>query len=89
MEISLRPELQKFVDEKLKTGEYKSVDDLVNGALLALRNRPELSHEDLAELRQEIAIGTEQADRKEFVEFRATDVISKGREELQRKQKAG
>jgi antitoxin ParD1/3/4 len=89
MEISLEPELRKFVDEKIKSGEYGSADDVINGALLAMRDRSEGSTEDVEELRRELAIGVEQADRGKFVEFSATDVINDGREQLKRKQKAG
>ena len=42
--------------------------------------------QDSEELKREIQIGSEQADRGEFVEFTAEDIIREGREILGRRQ---
>jgi hypothetical protein len=39
---------------------------------------------DIEELKREIEIGVEQADRGEFVEFTAQDIIREGREILEK-----
>jgi putative addiction module CopG family antidote len=36
MTISLSPDTQKLLEEKLKTGDYRSADDVVHAALQAL-----------------------------------------------------
>ncbi|HEY1684748.1 MAG TPA: hypothetical protein VGG19_08300 [Tepidisphaeraceae bacterium] len=38
MTISLSPETQKLLEQKLKTGQYGSADDVVQAALLALND---------------------------------------------------
>lgn len=63
MKVSLTPELERFVEEKVRAGQYESADDVVNSAVAMLRQQETLSAEDIAELRREIAIGLEQLDR--------------------------
>ena len=95
MRISLRPDLEKFVEEKVRAGDYADADALVNDAVAMLREQElptedELSPEDqkkLADLRRELNIGIEQAERGEFVEFTAEDIKRAGRAELERRRK--
>ena len=61
MEISLSAESQRFVNEKIKSGQFASPDDVVNSALSALRLQEELTEQDLEELRREIEIGLQQS----------------------------
>jgi antitoxin ParD1/3/4 len=56
MNITLSPEQQAFVQNQLTTGQYDNVEALISEALKLLANR----QQKLAELRQQIAIGTEQ-----------------------------
>jgi antitoxin ParD1/3/4 len=56
MNITLSPEQQAFVQSQLTTGQYDNVEALISEALTLLANR----QQKLAELRQQIAIGTEQ-----------------------------
>ena len=99
MRISLRPDLEKFVEEKVRKGEYADVDAVVNNAVEMLKeqdeqgelNEEDLSEEDakkLIELRRELDIGLAQAERGEFVEFTAEDIKREGRTELERRRKA-
>lgn len=39
MNLRLSPELEKFVDEKVKTGEYATPEDVVRAALVTLRQQ--------------------------------------------------
>ena len=88
-EIRLSPEMQKFVDEKVSSGQFTSPSDVVDGALRTLQAQDDLSPEDVEELRAEIAVGLEQADRAEFVDFSAESVIAEGKAILAKRQKAG
>ncbi len=65
MNVTLRPELERFVAEKVKAGQFESPEDAVNSALTILREQETLTAQHIAELRREIAIGTEQLDRGE------------------------
>ncbi len=71
MNVTLSPELERFVAEKVKAGQFKSPDDAVNSALTILREQETLTAQDITELRREIAIGTEQLDRGDSAPWNA------------------
>lgn len=85
MRISLRPELAKFVEEKVRAGHFPDADPVVNGALDAMRVQEASTAEDIEALRKELAEAVAQADRGEFVEFDAKSIIAEGRAELRRR----
>jgi antitoxin ParD1/3/4 len=65
MNVSLTPELEQFVHEKVKSGRYLSASEVVREGLRLLEERERLYQSKLAKLQQEIAIGIEQTDRGE------------------------
>src|SRR5437879_855856 len=77
MKVSLNPELERFVEEKVRAGQYQSADEVVNSAVAMLRQQETLSAEDIAELRREIAIGLEQLDRGESAPWDAAALKNK------------
>ena len=72
MNVNLGAVFDKFIAEQLKSGMYLSQSEVVREGLRLLKEREELKKLRLAELRREIAIGTEQADRGEFVDGEET-----------------
>ena len=68
MNVNLGPVLDGFIAELLKSGMYQSQSEVVREGLRLLQEREELKRARLAELRKEIAIGSDQADRGEFVD---------------------
>jgi antitoxin ParD1/3/4 len=68
MNVNLGNVLDNFVADLLKTGLYQSQSEVVREGLRLLKEREELKGLRLAELRREIAVGSEQADRGEFVD---------------------
>jgi antitoxin ParD1/3/4 len=68
MNVNLGPTFDQFIAELLKTGLYQSQSEVVRDGLRLLKEREELKKLRVAELRKEIAIGIEQADRGEFVD---------------------
>ena len=61
MSLSLTPELEQAIVEKVKSGRYQSVDEVVLEGLRLLEERDRaLDEQRLEELRQKIAIGSEQ-----------------------------
>ncbi len=72
MNVNLGAALDKFIADLLKTGLYQSQSEVVREGLRLLKEREELKNLRLAELRKEIAIGSRQADRGEFVDGEAT-----------------
>jgi len=72
MNVHLGTVLDSFIADLLKTGLYQSQSEVVREGLRLLKEREELKNLRLAELRNEISIGSEQADRGEFVDGRET-----------------
>jgi antitoxin ParD1/3/4 len=68
MNVNLGGTLDNFVAELLKSGLYQSQSEVVREGLRLLKDREELKNVRLAELRREIAIGSDEADRGEFVD---------------------
>lgn len=65
MHVSLTPELERFIEEKLKSGGFGSASEVVGSALAMWKAQEELSAEDVEELRAQIQIGLEQSRRGE------------------------
>jgi antitoxin ParD1/3/4 len=59
MNVNLGPTLDEFIAELLKTGLYQSQSEVVREGLRLLKEREELKSLRLAELRREIASGSE------------------------------
>jgi antitoxin ParD1/3/4 len=66
MNVSLTPELEKFVQSKVKSGRYLSASEVIREALRLLEERDRLYQARLADLQKEITIGVEEADRGEL-----------------------
>jgi antitoxin ParD1/3/4 len=67
MIVSLTPELEQLVEEKVSSGLYNSPSEVIQEALRLLRERDELKEMRRAELRREIARGLEAAERGELI----------------------
>jgi antitoxin ParD1/3/4 len=71
MNVSLTPELEKLVNDEIESGQYKSASEVVREGLRLVR----LRREKLAALRKELAIGLDQLDRGESVEYASVDEL--------------
>lgn len=60
--------LDQFVADLLKSGLYQSQSEVLREGLRFLKEREELKQLRLSELRKEIAIGSAEAERGEFVD---------------------
>ena len=67
MNVSLTPELDRFVKQQVEGGMYCSSSEVVRDGLRLLKEREQLRQLRLEELRKEIAIGIEELDRGESV----------------------
>ncbi|MEY2857023.1 MAG: hypothetical protein RLZZ74_1335 [Cyanobacteriota bacterium] len=56
MNIQLKPEQEKFIQDKIASGEYSNADDVITEAFKLL----EIRERKLKELQAKIAVGTEQ-----------------------------
>jgi len=79
MNISLTPELEKFVNKKVESGLFQTASEVVRAALRLLCEQDEVRQKKLEELRREIAIGIEQLDRGESAPFNAMEILAEVR----------
>lgn len=63
MNVSLTPELEKLVDEKVRTGRYHSASEVIREGLRLLQEKDELHLIRLHELRKQVADGLAQLDQ--------------------------
>ena len=68
MDITLQPELEQFVREKINSGQYQSVNEAVNAGLKILMERELIYQGRFDQLRQEIMVGIEASERGEVVD---------------------
>lgn len=67
MTIRLQVHREQFIRDMVQSGRYASEDEVIDRALQLLEESDEQAK--LAELRREIAIGIEQADRGQLAPF--------------------
>jgi antitoxin ParD1/3/4 len=63
MNISLTPELERLVNEKVKSGRYASASEVIREGLRLLDEQEEMKQHRLAEIRQKIDRGLDQLDK--------------------------
>jgi putative addiction module CopG family antidote len=76
MNISLKPNLEKFIADQVKADRFQSADEAMNAAVAHFQMEEALSDEDLNDLRAEIDAGIAEADRSEFADFTAADIVA-------------
>lgn len=64
--VSLTPELEKFVASRVASGRYQSLSEMVLAALRLLEQQELARQAALEETRQKIEIGFDQAERGEL-----------------------
>lgn len=69
MNVSLTPELEKFVENKVKSGLYNSASEVVRESLRLLKRADEMEQIRLEELRQDIAVGIKELNEGKGIPF--------------------
>ncbi|CAN5248780.1 hypothetical protein BH20ACI1_BH20ACI1_11610 [soil metagenome] len=93
MNISLPPELENLINEKVKSGLYDSAGEVIRESLRLLQEQDELRRIRKDELRREIMLGVEQIRRGEYIELKTSEdftelaekIKKEGREELEKR----
>jgi antitoxin ParD1/3/4 len=80
MNVSLTPELEQLVHEKVKSGRYLSASEVVREALRLLEERDRIRETRLEALRKEIAVGIEQGNKGEIID--GAEVFRELREDI-------
>ena len=71
LNVSLTPDLSRFVENRLRSGKYQSASELVREALRLLEGRDQSASASIEELKKEIAVGLAQLRRGEGVDGEA------------------
>jgi len=80
MHISLTPELETKVRQKVASGFYNNASEVIRDALRFWEKNEELvQHMKLAMLRERLSIGAGQAKQGEFVEKSVSEIVSEAR----------
>ncbi len=85
MNVSLTPELEKLVNDKVQSGLYNSASEVVREALRLLKEQDALKAYRVEELRKEIARGIEQANRGEVTPLDIEAIKAEGRKRIGKK----
>jgi antitoxin ParD1/3/4 len=73
MNVSLTPELESLVNEKVASGFYNSASEVVREALRLLFEQEELRRLRIEELRREIKIGSDQMKQGKYKDYSSAD----------------
>jgi antitoxin ParD1/3/4 len=82
MNVSLTPQLEGMIRDRVESGRYNNASEVVREALRLLEERDRLQY-----LRSLLAVGLEQAQRGELVEFTPElldDIVRRAKERFRR-----
>lgn len=77
MHVSLTPQLERLVREKVESGLYNNASEVVREALRLMVERDRSYLVDVESLRQAVLPAIEQAERGETVEYDRGRIIAK------------
>lgn len=83
MNISLTPELEKFVNERVESGMYYSASEVIREGLILLKEQETLKQIKINELKQEIQKGIDSLNEGGAIPFDAEKIKSEGRKRIQ------
>ncbi|PHM09976.1 type II toxin-antitoxin system ParD family antitoxin [Nostoc sp. 'Peltigera malacea cyanobiont' DB3992] len=84
MNVSLTPELEQLVKDKVNSGRYHSVSQVMGEALRLLDERDRVQEQRLAELKAKIQVGIEELERGEGID--GEEVFAEIEEDIRRAQ---
>ncbi|MGB5593852.1 MAG: type II toxin-antitoxin system ParD family antitoxin [Crocosphaera sp.] len=65
--ITLKQEQETFIQEKLNSGEYKNIDEIITAALLLLQQKDQHYQQWVKETQEKLNIGIEQLEKGEGI----------------------
>ena len=89
LNISLTPEMERFIADEVSSGRYQSASEVCRDGLRLLREKSELRDAALDEVRKKIAAGLEEARRGQLIDgeevFRQIAEMSRKRPKSEKK----
>jgi antitoxin ParD1/3/4 len=97
MNVSLTPELEAFVHQKVASGRYNSASEVIRESLRLLEEEGWVKERRMEEIKKEVLKGYDQIRNGEYLEFKDEEElrkyfeekIKKGRERLRSKKGIG
>ncbi len=83
MDVSLTPDLERFVQEQIERGRYHSASEVFRAALRFFQVQELVQQLRSEKLRQEIQVGLDQARQGDVAPLDLEAIKAKGREILQ------
>jgi antitoxin ParD1/3/4 len=87
MNVSLTRELERLVNEKVKSGLYHTASEVIRDALRLLEERDHLYRARLEELRRDVRKGLDQLDRGEGIPFDPEALKRRVRHEVEKRKR--
>jgi antitoxin ParD1/3/4 len=87
MNVSLTPQLESFVQEKVSSGLYTSASEVIREALRMMEEQDQLKAMRLEALYKEVQKGIDQLDRGEGIPFDPEEIKAEARRRKDLKQK--
>lgn len=82
MNVSLTPELERLVNDRVGTGLYTSASEVVREALRLLKERDEIRSVALRELQRDVSAGIEQLDCGQSAPLDIAAIKAKARQRM-------
>jgi antitoxin ParD1/3/4 len=76
MNITLTPELENLINEKIKSGKYDSPGEVIREGLRLLKEQDELKRIRLEELRREVQKGIDEMREGRFTTYNSTEELA-------------
>ncbi len=67
MNFTLKPEQERFIQQKLQSGQYQSVDEVIIAALHLLEERDKTYEEWVIETRKKVEVGLAELEQGEGI----------------------
>ena len=82
MNVPLTPQLEKYVERKVKQGSYQTASEVIRAALRMLAEHDERRSLEMKRLKQQIKLGLDQVDAGDVAELDIKKIKAEGRRVL-------
>ena len=82
MNVSLTPQMEKYIARRVKQGAYQTSSEVVRAGIRLLQHAEEQRQGELERLRREIKIGLDEAERGEIADLDFKKIKAEGRRRL-------
>lgn len=87
MQISLKPELENFINEKINNGVGRDASEVISKVLDYVIEQEKVHNKKLEVLRKEVTKGFEQLDRGEYSTYTLDDILAEVEAEFEVEEK--